>query len=414
MQLNKKFLNVTLRGFTLGGKFLLIFVLAKLLDPVDVGLYGLFAAFVFYLLMAIGFEFHTYVTRELIVAEPSQWAAILRDQGLVYCFSYVVVLPFCLYAFYANLLPWKVVYIFFPILALEHIAQELNRILIALSEQVYASLVLFVRAGLWAIIAALWMWLSPDVRSLEFVFCCWLTGVLLACVVGFKRLGKIDSGSITRPINWGWIKRGIAACMPFLVAALSLRGMYLVDRILIEKWMGGEALAAYVLFFSIGNAIMSFIDAAVFSFSYPSLVHAYQSGNVKDFSNKMRSLAIKTFSFVVVLSVLAILSSGLLLVWIGREVYLNYQSMIYFVLVANFMFVVGMVPHYGLYAMKIDRPIFYLHLLSLPIFVVAAVLFNSYFGGAAVPAAMAFSFFVLMCLKYIEYRKGMRAAILSA
>lgn len=414
MQLNKKILNVTLRGFTLGGKFLLIFVLAKLLDPVDVGVYGLFAAFVFYFLMAIGFEFHTYVTRELISADSRQWAAMLRDQGLVYCFAYIVVLPFCLYAFYSSLLPWRVIYLFFPILALEHVAQELNRILIALSEQVYASLVLFVRAGLWAIIAALWMWLSPEVRTLEFVFGSWLVGVLFACLVGFVRLGKIDFGSLKQPVNWIWIKRGVVSCMPFLIATLSLRGMYLVDRIFIETWIGAEALAAYVLFFSIGNAIMSFIDAAVFSFSFPSLVYAYQSGNVEKFNNEMRHLGIKTLLFVTALSLLAVLFSGALVVWIGREVYLNYQSMIYFVLVANFIFVINMVPHYGLYAMKIDRPILYLHLLSLPVFVVAAILLNPYLKAAAVPAAMGLAFLFLMCGKYYEYRKCIRAVTLNS
>ena len=76
--------NIALRGMTLGSKFVLIFVLAKLLEPAEVGLYGLFTVSSGYVLMALGFDFYTYATRELINTDRSQWLSLLRDQSVFY------------------------------------------------------------------------------------------------------------------------------------------------------------------------------------------------------------------------------------------------------------------------------------------------------------------------------------------
>lgn len=55
----ERLLNLVLRGTTLVSKFALLFVLAKFLEPLEVGLYGLFSATIFYCLMALGFDFYT-------------------------------------------------------------------------------------------------------------------------------------------------------------------------------------------------------------------------------------------------------------------------------------------------------------------------------------------------------------------
>lgn len=43
----ERLLNLVLRGTTLVSKFALLFVLAKFLEPLEVGLYGLFSATIF-------------------------------------------------------------------------------------------------------------------------------------------------------------------------------------------------------------------------------------------------------------------------------------------------------------------------------------------------------------------------------
>lgn len=52
-----RLINLNLRTVTLLSKFALIFVLAKLLEPAEVGLYGLLAATVALGFMALGYDF---------------------------------------------------------------------------------------------------------------------------------------------------------------------------------------------------------------------------------------------------------------------------------------------------------------------------------------------------------------------
>ena len=91
--------NLGLRGATLLSRFLLIFVLAKFLEPAEVGLYGLFVGTVTYFVMAVGFDFYTHASRDLIMSDQSQWCGLLRDQGAFYGLAYIAVLPFVVAVF---------------------------------------------------------------------------------------------------------------------------------------------------------------------------------------------------------------------------------------------------------------------------------------------------------------------------
>ncbi len=401
----RRLLNLALRAGTLVSKFVLIFVLAKFLEPADVGLYGLLAATVAYVLMALGFDFYTYSTRELIVTDRRDWAALLRDQGIFYGFTYTALLPVCLLIFWAGFLPWNLAAWFFPLLALEHLAQELNRLLVAMSEPLWASVVLFIRQGLWAIAAALWMWLEPAQRSLDFVLLAWVLGVLGACGLGALRLRQLDGASLSRPVDWRWIKRGMQVAFPFVLATLSLRALYTVDRYWIEAIANLEVLAAYVLFVGIANAIMSFLDAAVFTFAYPALIAVAGKGDRQGFDAQMRRLGIQTVLAAAALSASALVLAGPVVDWLQRPSYAAHFPLLYWTVLAAALSAISMVPHYGLYARRQDRPIVLSHLASLPVFAVSALALGSALQEAAVPAAMAIAFLFLLASKSLAFRR---------
>jgi len=406
----KRLLNLTLRAATLVSKFALIFVLAKFLEPAEVGLYGLLSATVFYVLMALGFDFYTFATRELIVTDRSNWAGMLRDEGVFYGITYTALLPLCLLLFWLGFLPWELAVWFFPLLALEHLAQELNRLLVAISEPLWASIVLFVRSGAWAVIAALWMWLDPAQRTLGFVLAAWAIGVLAACILGASRLRGLDRASLHRAIDWPWIRKGIRVAFPFVLATLSLRGLYTVDRYWIEALGGLEQLAAYVLFVGIANAIMSFLDAAVFTFAYPALIASAGKGDRAAFDRQMRRLGQHTLAVTLGLSIAAILCAGPLIDWLDRPSYTQHFGLLYWTVLAAALSGISMIPHYGLYARRKDRPIILSHLASLPIFFLATLALIPLFGIAAVPAAMALAFLFLLLAKLVAFKRCGRLA----
>ena len=403
---HRRVLNLALRAGTLVSKFVLVFVLAKFLEPADVGLYGLLAATVSYILMALGFDFYTYSTRELIVTERRNWAALLRDQGIFYGLTYTVLLPVCLLIFWAGFLPWNLAAWFFPLLALEHLAQELNRLLVAMSEPLWASSVLFIRQGLWAITAAVWMWLEPAQRSLDFVLLAWLLGVLCACALGALLLRQLDGASLARPVDWRWIKRGIRVAFPFVLATLSLRALYTVDRYWIEALAGLEVLAAYVLFVGIANAIMSFLDAAVFTFAYPALIATAGKGDRIGFEAQMRRFGIQTVLVTAALSAGALILAGPVVDWLQRPSYAAHFSLLYWTVLVAALSAISMIPHYGLYARRNDRPIVLSHLASLPVFAASAFALGTPLQEAAVPAAMAIAFLFLLVSKSLAFHRS--------
>lgn len=403
---NKRLLNLALRGSTLVSKFALVFMLAKFLEPADVGLYGLLAATIGYVLMGLGFDFYTYSTRELINTSQAQWAAMLRDQAVFYVITYGVLMPLCLLVFWYEFLPWHLAVWFFLLLALEHVAQELNRLLVAMSQPLWASIVLFVRSGSWSIVAVVWLWANAQQRNLDLVLACWAVGVCLACVLGLWRLQGIGSASLAQPINWAWVRKGIRVALPFVVATLCLRALYTVDRYWLEALGGLEVLAAYVLFVGIANAVLSFLDAAVFTFAYPALVASAGKGDATTFNLQMRKLWQHTAGVCAALAVLALLCAGPVVNWLNRPSYGQHFSMLYWAMLAAVLSAISMVPHYGLYARRHDKPIFISHILSVPVFIMATLMLLPVLSSNAVPAGMAVSFLFLLCVKQVAYQRA--------
>ena len=121
-------MNIALRGITLASKFLLIFFLAKFLEPAELGLYGLLTVTIGYALYLLGFDFYTFTTREILKRERHEWGGLLKDQGALSLVLYVIVLPLLSLIFLEGLLPWSVAGWFFILLVLEHLTQELGRL----------------------------------------------------------------------------------------------------------------------------------------------------------------------------------------------------------------------------------------------------------------------------------------------
>ena len=286
-----KTFTTILRGITLSSKFILTIGLAKFLTPEEFGLYGLFFATIVFCMMVVGFDFYCYSTREIIVSPRYHWVVLIRNQVAFCMVSYFLILPACSILFATGLLPWSLAGWFIVLLALEYAAQEANRLLVAMSEQVLASIVLFIRQGLWALVAFSCMCLNSDARNLTFVFYIWATGVFASFVLASIHIQSFRIFHVSSPIDWIWIKRGLSISLPFFIGTISMQAIYTIDRYLIERICGLDALAAYVFFMSIANAIFSFLDASVFSFSYPKLISTGNSLSEASFLKEVKSLA---------------------------------------------------------------------------------------------------------------------------
>jgi O-antigen/teichoic acid export membrane protein len=400
-----RLVNVLLRGSTLLSKFLLIFFLAYYLEPSEVGLYGLFFAAVSYSIFLVGLDFYVFSTRELIASEKNAWGGLLKSHVSLVAVLYVIFFPFLSFLFYFELLPWRLAPWFFLLLFLEHFSQEFNRLFVAASKQILASIVLFVRSGAWCLVVIFAMYLYEDARNLEFVFVSWSIGSGFACILSLYAVYRFRLGGWDSLVNWQWIKRGLIVAGPFLLATLSIRGIFTIDRFFMEYFANLDLVGVYVLFIGMANALVAFLDAAVFVFIYPGLIRSFHDGDVAAFRRGMRKLVFQSLVVSVIFVACAVLLIDPILGMIGKSTYSESKNIFYMVLFGVFVFVAGFVPQYGLYAQGLDRHIVLSHMFSFVFFVFAVFLIAGYVQGLAVPIGLCVAFLVAFAWKFFAYVK---------
>lgn len=395
--------NVALRMATLASRFLLVFFLAKLITPSELGLYGLLTASIGYSLYFIGLDFYTYTTRELIKYDRQSWGRIFKNQVALSLVLYALVLPLLTFVFLKGYLPWSLAVWFYALILLEHINQEMFRLFIALSDQLYASVLLFLRQGTWAIGITICMLINPGSRNLDSLLIAWVLSGIVTVFFGIFRIHKLRACGWRESIDWAWIMKGLKVSLPFLAATLALRGIFTVDRYWLQSLASLEVVGAYVLFISLGLTMITFLDAGVFTFSYPTLIKAYQKKQTVLFRTKMREMFIQTALFSCFFSAVSLFFMPYLLKLIDKPVFFKYQPMYVWLLVMAVLNAFSMIPHYGLYAQNMDRPIIQGHVMGLCAFVVSVFFFLNYSHIYAIPIGLCVAFAVILVWKTLAY-----------
>jgi O-antigen/teichoic acid export membrane protein len=387
-----RLLNIGMRGATLLLKFALLFLLARLLEPEQVGMYGLLAAAVLYTAGVAGLGYSMYATREVAAAEIDERTRIIRDQAVFCAIAYVLILPLSLLLFVSETLPWTLAGWFFALMVLEHFGIEVERILVAASRQTSASVVLFLRNGGWVLAAVPLMWANPALRSLETVLIAWATGAAIACAVGLVGIARIGSWDIHREVDWTAMKCGLRVGLPLLVGTLALKGLTTFDRVWVSAIGGLEVLAPYVLFIGIANVLKAFLNSSVFPFSYPGLVRSVAVGDRSGFNAGMRSMILQTIAVTASVVVLSLLLIRPLLGWIDRPIYGEHIGLFYWAQLAVVLYAAGQAAQCGIYALRMDRLIISGQVGGLAVFIAAAAMFTKLAGVAGVLIALCIAY----------------------
>ena len=397
----KRLFNVGLRGFTLLVKFALLFSLARFLEPTGVGLYGLLLASVTYAVGVAGFGFCKFANREVAGAEPDARTTLLRDQLVFHALAYLIAGPLAAGLFVFDILPWTLAPWFALILLLEHAGTEADRVLVAVNEQLVATLSLFLRNAAWVLALIPLMWARPDARTLEAVLGAWAIGGLMSVVVAGSALARVGHWDFARPVDWAWLRRGARIAAPLLVASLALKGLTTFDRFWVKDVAGLEVLGAYVLFAGIAVVLKVFLDSGVFVFSYPALIRAVKVGDERAFRRGMRELFGYTAGVMAVVVAVSLMLIRPVLAWIDRPLYDGHLDLYYWSLAAVVLYAFGMVAHYGIYAHHRDRTIVTSQLAGLAVFFAAGALTVPAYGAVGVPVAMCAAYTAILVHKSV-------------
>lgn len=400
---SERILNISLRSATLCTRFLFIFFLAKYLDPASVGYYGLFTAAIGYALYVVGLDFYTYVTREILKASNSQRGQMLKGQaglsGVLYVLFFPMAVVFLSHSGWPGQLPWW----FFPILFLEHFNQEISRLMVALSQQIAASVILFVRQGSWAIASVLLLNFHIPSRNLDTVLALWAIAGVAAAAMGIWKVQQMNMGGWRSAVDWQWIKKGIAISGAFLLATLTIRGVNTLDRYWLEALGGIDMVAGYALLLGVAGTVTTVLDAGVFAYAYPALIRHHQKHEHTEARARVRQVLGQTAILLAAFALASLLLLPHLLRWIGNPVYIEAVHLYPWVLLATALNALSMVPHFGLYAQGRDKPIIYSHGASLVFFVASTWLLSDRFGPLAVLLGVNLAFALILIWKSLAY-----------
>lgn len=408
-----RLINISIRGLVLLSRFFFLFALARLLEPAEIGRYGLLVAAVGYSIYFVGLDFYIYTTRQVAGGERGAWGGYLKSQALLSGGLYIVFLPAFVLLFVAGWLPWALIGWFFIVLILEHICLELIRFFIAASEQLAASIVLFLNQALWGVVVIVLMMLDESYRSLAAVLFFWICGSAVALCYSFLKLRQMSLGDWQVGIDLKWIWSGVKIAVPMLLATLALRGIFTFDRYLLSELISLDVVAVYILFIGVAGTLLAFLDAAVFSYSYPGLIEAYKTNNTELFKKNMRIMLMSVVLFSGFFSVCSLSILPYLLAWIGKSIYFESYYIFYWVLFAVVINALWLVFHYALYAQQLDKHIIGSHLAGFVTFLLACYVFYFICPQESVLIGLCLSQTGILLWKFFVYQKNTPKAFLG-
>lgn len=351
----KAMASVGLRLWTLTTRFLLILFLARLLSPAELGLYGLFVATVSYFSFVVGFDLYTFTTRDLLRIDREQWRNRVRDHFFFVTLMLIASIPVSVLLFWGDLIPIELLWWFYLLLITEHIALEIDRLLIAISENFQASIVLLVRQSLLPTFIILFFLLGNTQIRIELIFLVWLILNFVAIVIGFIFLQRDLDASSPRRIDWRWIQNGIKVSVLFFAGTLLLRLLFTADKQIVSILSGLDVLGVYTFAMSIGGGLTTVLSIAVFQFAYPRLISFAQQGNQITFKKQLRIMIWRTIGISAMVCLTVFFATPLLAAWAGNGIYADLSWLFIQSVLALSLYNLSLIPHYALYALRADR-----------------------------------------------------------
>lgn len=369
----QRIVNAALRMSALLAKLTLVIGLAFFLPADEVAMYGIVSAVVLFGVYAVGLDFYTHANREMVSIEARRRGTVWRSQWTLYAAVYLVVL--CAGVVAVAVLPGQVSVIAWivALLLVEHQAQEVNRLLVVLDDQLAASGIMFLRAGAWGLLSLAVFVAAPDARHITTVFALWFICSGLAVVIGSLRVRH-------HGLHWrersdrGFTRRGLRVAVPFFAGTVALNAMFTLDRFLVGHFLSVDAVAAYTLFVSVAGALRSVLDAGVFSFSLPRVLAASNAHDILRLRRLVRRLSVETALIGGIALVVGSGAGWLVTAVFLDDVYLEYFWMLPVAIAAFTFFGLCTPPQQVLYALRRDQVILATNLAAFVCFVLVAIL----------------------------------------
>ncbi len=357
--------NLALRGLSVLSKLLLVIYLGKYFLLSDLGTYHIFAISAALFVFILGFEFHSFSSREYEKMEKEEVGKFFSNQLLFLVLAYFPGILLILGFFSLDFLPWTYLVPFALVLFFDLLALHIGVLLAARKFSVWFNVLFFFRGGLWVYLFVGWThFVSPLGLNELFIF--WIAGLAFSVFAGLVVLyqQKLWSPGKFSP-DWDWIRKGLKTAAPFYLLVIFMRFIDYTDRYFLELFHGKTEVGIYSFFAGIANVPVSLIASAVTIQFMPLFLGAYRE-DIRE--NKIR---LSREYLGLVLGLLALVFFGVylflepLLSFVGKEELVESQDTLWILLIASALLSLGTYPQLILYARRNDRTLLWTGFLGL-------------------------------------------------
>lgn len=399
--LSTQVLNLSLRVLSMVAKFLLIIYIGKYFSTEVLGEYGLFVTTITITIYFLGLDFYTYNTREVLHKKEDERVALIRDQFIFHSLIYILVLPLLVLVFMFDVIDYKYMLLFYLVLIMEHISQELFRLYTTLSMPIVANLLLFFRSGMWVyVLILLWMYDVKDTKNLSFIYLSWFIGSFISIVIGFAYLMKLyDPKALKRSIDWLWIKKGVKVSIPFFVGTIAYKVIEFSDRYMIDYYMAKSDVGIYTFYGNIANTMQTLVFTLVIMIYYPKMIALYRDSETEKFEQIVKKFFVEVLAYsLITIASIAVLIHPVL-DYLGKVEFVQSLSILWILLGATLTLNLSLVPHYVLFVKHKDITIRNITIFAAGLNIVLNMILIPIYGLSGAANATLMSFITIAMLK---------------
>lgn len=267
-----------IRVATLALRFVLTIYVTAMLGLVEMGQLGLVQGLTALVPAVLGMGFNFHMCRDVVGDEPAERIAIVRDRmAWTLRVTAIVAVIGLLGAWAFGADPGVTAILIVAILVAETFAMDSYLALTGMRMNVIANWGVLLRTAAWVPVAVIGGLADSGLRTLDFVYACWLLGhlanlAMLARVLHTRGLWHRWRGDGPT----GWVGNAVPGAIRIWPSDIALALITYGDRFILSAVVGDRMLGIYVFFWTFANMIRTLLQSAFVTPALPRLIELYR------------------------------------------------------------------------------------------------------------------------------------------
>jgi O-antigen/teichoic acid export membrane protein len=351
-----RLLATALRSASMGVRLIGIVVLARFMGPQDYGEFAFVVVFGAFIGFITGAEIYTRTIFKITNRPVARWGPFVSRQYVVVARIVLLVWLGALGISLAidSMLPMWIM----AIATADIVNLENNRMLVIAKSHVFASGMIFFRQVTWLLLSFAFLSNSVFSNPAQAALSAWTLAGLMTATLSLLWLYRLGLRLRQVRMPFSLMTKIVASSSMMLLSGLAVRGLISLDKIVLGLSDTYNLMGAYAFFATLAFAIVPIVDDAVFIYLMPRLVSA---SNIKAWADVLSQLRKATYlvgGLVAFYAVLLFTFADVMLSWIGQPYYSANFQVLYLMMAAGAVYVLAMIGHYGVYALRQGKWLF--------------------------------------------------------